>query len=256
MSGGKGFARRVTRDNLNAFAPLLGKKRASERASQGELPDDASNGATNVDPELAAAEAIFQGTPFATGMRYSFPARLGAARGRGVREQIGDVASDIAPVGREELLMRIRPRRDGTQVQFSMVVHESKFMSGVMELTAASDGTKRPLGFDLVGERKNNLRFEAPELAGMRQPVARFRWVSPGEGHARVLRYEVFDAEESAEGRKILAVLKSGIGKPPNTKLSQIGQSETVLSKRNLENSQWYRLQPVKSKRKGARDNS
>ncbi len=115
---------------------------------------------------------------------------------------------------------------------------------------AASNGALKQIGFDYVnqgGVRKVNLaRFEAPELRGMSQPVARFRWI-PDDGAAagEVLQYEIFDAANSLEGEEILSLLEAGIGDMPNTALNDLSEVETVLSKRERQIAQWYRLQSM-----------
>lgn len=243
---GKGFARRVTIDNLGLFLPLLGQGRSSADGPEGQQNGPADAGIRR-DPALAAAEQLFDGTPFRTGARFEYqPQSRGARSGRHVRETKAVVADEMG--GAEVLLMRVRPRRDGTQLQISLLVHRSSFMREAPEVRAASDGALRQIGFDYVrarGVKKVNLaRFEAPELRGMSQPVARFKWIQDdGAAAGEMLQYEIFDAANSSEGEAILSLLEAGIGEMPNTAMKDLSQVETVLSKRERQSAQWYRLQ-------------
>jgi hypothetical protein len=147
----------------------------------------------------------------------------------------------------EALLMRVRPRRDGTQLQISMRVHQGSFMNKADHVISAADGTRRPIGHDFVSrneERVANLaRFEAPEMEAMANPVARFQWVkSAGDDTAKVLQYEIFDADLGGEGAKIYAALSEGISVPPVTNLQSLSREITVLSKSTRAIAQWYRM--------------
>lgn len=162
----------------------------------------------------------------------------------------GAVGVRAASVGSTEvLLMRVRPRRTGTQVQISMQVHQGPFMRGATRVLSAADGSLRSIGYDHTrrgGRRVPNLaRFEAPEMAGMTNPVARFRWVEevePSSAEQRQLQYEVFDADSDDVGRQILTSLRATISSPPNTNLSELNRTTAVVSKRDLARAQWYRL--------------
>lgn len=157
----------------------------------------------------------------------------------------------------EVLLMRVRPRRTGTQLQLSMKVHQGSFMKSATEVVSGLDGSPRAIGYDYTrqrgkkvakrpGKRVANLaRFEAPEMAGMTNPVARFRWVEAAEPSGSVrrqLRYEIFDADSDDEGRQILTELRATISSPPITNLQELSRTTTVVSKSNLAKAQWYRL--------------
>jgi len=147
------------------------------------------------------------------------------------------------PLG-EGLLMRVRPRRDGNQVQISMKILEASFLNGVEEVVSA-DGSIRRIGYNMARGVRNTARFEAPEMKGMENPVARFQWVNAGGSTRepnRVLQYEIFDAENDAEGLTLLKKLEEGIATPPLTKLEELSQEETVLSTSNRASAQWYRL--------------
>lgn len=148
------------------------------------------------------------------------------------------------------LLMRVRPRRNGGQFQISMKVLEASFMKGAKEVVSP-DGARRAIGYNLATRTgsaqtvKNTARFEAPEMMGMKNPVARFRWIDIGRSSGnpeKVLQYEIFDAASSAEGVKILKSLQDGIVSPPVTNLEQLSQEQTVLSVREPSKAQWYRL--------------
>ena len=162
----------------------------------------------------------------------------GTARSAGGRSRRDDM-----------LIMRVRPRRNGRQLQISMRVHKSSFMQGVTEVVSAVGGIPRRIGYDHVtrgGKRVRNLaRFEAPELEGVSNPVVRFTWVgdgAPGASTGKCLQYEVFDAESSKEGAQIFRILEDGIDDPPETDLRALSRTMTVLSKSNREIAQWYRL--------------
>jgi hypothetical protein len=174
--------------------------------------------------------------------------RAGArGRGTGGRRFGGGLPS--APGVGEVLLMRVRPRRDGTQLQVSMTVLRAPFMNGAEEVVSAANGSRRGIGYDHVtrnGIRAPNLaRFEAPELEGMTNPVARFQWVNAGNSGReadRVLQYEIFDADTGGEGARIFRKLEQGIATPPVTNLEQLSREGTVLSKSDRVSAQWYRL--------------
>ncbi|NUT62723.1 phospholipase D family protein [Herbaspirillum sp. C9C3] len=149
----------------------------------------------------------------------------------------------------EVLLMRVRPRRNGNQVQISMKILEASFMNGVEEVVSVQ-GARRRIGYNLARGIRNTARFEAPEMSTMQNPVARFQWVNvrhtgPGRGRERVLQYEIFDAANDPQGLTILRKLESGIADPPLTNLDELSQEETVLSITNLNSAQWYRLDSV-----------
>ena len=145
--------------------------------------------------------------------------------------------------------MRVRPRRTGTQLQISMQVHQGPFVNSATEVVSAQDGSHRTIGYDHTsrsGRRVANLaRFEAPEMAGMTNPVARFRWViaaGPDNVERRQLQYEIFDADDDDDGRQILRELRATISSPPTTNLQNLNLLTTVVSKSNIARAQWYRL--------------
>lgn len=120
MSEGQGFARRVTLENLGAFAPLLrrssGSASTSDKASAyepDESPDlDAANEKLD-DQDLREAEAQFSGESFKIPAHYS--RRTGATGvprvrerqpgSRSLRQSTGSVPQAIQP-GRGPLLWR------------------------------------------------------------------------------------------------------------------------------------------------------
>jgi hypothetical protein len=165
------------------------------------------------------------------------PGRRAAGHGHDVGRTTGSALGEV-------LLMRVRPRRNGNQVQISMRILEASFMHGVDEVVSAN-GSVRPIGYNIARGVRNTARFEAPEMSGMQNPVARFQWVNAGRaerGASRVLQYEIFDASNHREGRAILRKLEEGITSPPLTRLEELSQEETVLSTGNRTNAQWYRL--------------
>lgn len=174
------------------------------------------------------------------------PPRRGTDDPKSGRGQAGNPSSG------EALLMRVRPRRNGKQLQISMRVHRSAFMREAKEVVSARDGSHRPIGYDYVRrnkEKKANLaRFEAPEMEGMTNPVARFRWIDRGDPKSdsgRVLQYEIFDANSEDVGADIFSTLEGGISESPVTDLSALSADQTVISKSNPDSAQWYRLDSV-----------
>lgn len=239
---GKGFARRVTLEALSNFASLLGKRPILE-SSDAEVGSEGNSSAADIDP---AVRELFSGMPVKTGVSFRYDdspeSRRSESPNRSRKPEIGE-----AQARPRVLLMRVRPRRSGTQVQISLVVHGHEFMNKATQVVSAHDGSVRPIGFDRVkrkgGRVKNLARFEAPELKGKVHPVARFSWREhPKDSGEMALHYEIFDAETDSVGQQILAVLESGIGTKANTNLRRLGRSETVLSKGNRQTAQWYRL--------------
>lgn len=141
------------------------------------------------------------------------------------------------------LLMRVKPRRNGNQIQISMKVYEDSFIGSTAAVVSAADNKSRLIGFNFVNrngiKKRNTARFEAPELMSVSNPIVRFRWV--GES-IKVLQYEVFDGDNDVEGIENFKTLSQGIANPPNTRLEKISSGETVLSKSIKEDAQWYRI--------------
>lgn len=147
--------------------------------------------------------------------------------------------------------MRVRPRRNGRQVQISMIVFEGSFMNGATEVIS-TNGTRREIGYNYAIRNNqrvaNTARFEAPEMDGMTNPVIRYHWVSVGDTESEaesVLQYALFDADSNPEGAEILRKLEQGIASSPETDLSELSQDYTVLSRRGRTTAQWYRLDSV-----------
>gem|GEM_PF-1240935 len=181
-----------------------------------------------------------QGEPL-FGRSTTRPAR--AAIGTGGGGSVGEHTNSSGLV--EVLLMRVRPRRDGKQLQISMLVHKAPFVNSAETVVSAGDGSRREVGYNEARGIRNTARFEAPEMEGMTNPVARFQWVDrsdSGTGADRVLQFELFDADKSSEGSKIYNKLNDGIGTPPVTNLERLSHEATVLSKSDRMIAQWYRL--------------
>lgn len=151
--------------------------------------------------------------------------------------------------GRSEvLLMRVRPRRNGNQVQISKIVLNGSFMSGATEVVL-SDGSRRSIGSNAArGAEANTERFEAPGLRDMTNPVARFSWIDVDDAANETdpyLQLELFDAAIGGEGAEIFRMLEEGITTPPVTNLDQLSRDFTGLSTSDRESAQWYRLDLV-----------
>lgn len=143
----------------------------------------------------------------------------------------------------DALLMRVRPRRNGKQLQISMLLHAS-FMRGT-EVVVAENGTRKDVGYNIAKGVRNTARFEAPEMSGMKNPVARFWWEYPKGSKdlaSQVLRYQIFDADDDPEGIDIFQKLEAGIQASASTNLEKLSHTETVISKPNRDIAQWYRL--------------
>jgi len=90
---GRGFSRRVTRGNLDAFRPLLGVP----KADSGSPPDSEATRRSDLeDPELAEAERLFAGTPLKIKMPFAAPKR---ARGTGRKKKRRKKSTDPGPKG-------------------------------------------------------------------------------------------------------------------------------------------------------------
>lgn len=145
------------------------------------------------------------------------------------------------PAAEEVMLMRIKPRRNGNQVQISMAVLTASFMNGTTRVVS-TDGSLRPIGYNYANGVANTARFEAPEMIGMSNPVALFRRINAGDNGGTTVQYEIFDAGAGGEGARILRRLEDGIASPPTTRLNELRRDETVLSKSDRDIAQWYRL--------------
>lgn len=161
-------------------------------------------------------------------------------------------SNDVNEGTDDVLLMRIKPRRNGQQVQISMPIHE-QFM-GSAERLLDSAGEERGVGFNTRSDQsnppnrvRNTARFEAPEMANMQDPVALFRWVNLGEAGSndRRLQFEIFDAATSAKGAEIRDFLEQGIQANPTTNVKQLNHDFTVVTKSDIAAAQWYRLDRV-----------
>jgi hypothetical protein len=175
------------------------------------------------------------------------PATTPPAQGGGTPAEAEgrEAGRGTSPGPGEVLLMRVRKRRgNGNQIQISKVVLRGPFMNGATEVILP-DGSRRRIGGDVTRGGVNTERFEAPGLKDMTNPVARLQWVDPGgSGRTadRLLRLDLFDAERGGVGAEIFRKLEEGIATSPVTNLRRLGREQTVLSKRNRERAQWYRL--------------
>lgn len=153
------------------------------------------------------------------------------------------ISGRVHPEFRRDLLMRVRKRRDGTQLQISMKIYSLLFEKATNFVVSAATGERHDIGYSYKssgGERRpNTARFEAPELEGIGNPVALFRWVG---GSVQVLTYEIYDGDDNGEGARIYKKLQEGIGNPPVTRLEMLSDQITVVSKPNAAIAQWYRL--------------
>jgi len=165
----------------------------------------------------------------------------GGGHGRAIRIQPAKIRTA------EVLLMRVRPRRNGGQVQISMDVL-SAFMRDATEVISI-DGTRHPIGYNLANGIQNTARFEAPEMIEMQNPVARFQWINRGNSGNWNLQYEIFDADSNEDGAAIFRRLEEGIAATPKTNLHELSKGETILSKANREIAQWYRLDDFEQRR-------
>jgi hypothetical protein len=256
LTEGQGFAKRITASSLSTYRALLAERTSSGRdADDGStLPSERHSGvadqAAGADPEIRKAEEQFRGNRFDTGVKlsvYALPAagyRYGAPFRekaiRAVRSQPHEPEPANTSISPDSLYMRILPRRDGTQVQISMIVLDSTFFGNTTELVTADGGT-RTIGFDKadrgITRVANNARFEAPEIGSMSTPVAQFYRDAEGRLHFRA-----YDADSDAVGRDIYSYLVEGVQTPALTNLRRLSTSTTVQSKGALASAQLYRL--------------
>lgn len=146
------------------------------------------------------------------------------------------------PPSANELIMRVRPRRDGTQLQISMRIYPL-FFNDVTDVVSAVSGQRQKIGISKRdssrGRIPNTARFEAPELDGLQNPIAVFKWA--GEASEELV-YQIYDANDNGEGASFYKRLREGISTTPETRLESLSKDYTVLSKSNIESAQWYRL--------------
>jgi hypothetical protein len=162
-----------------------------------------------------------------------------------VSSRTGKTATSKLATTPKVLLMRVRPRRNGKQIQVSLKLLETPFMNGATEVVSAS-GVRRQVGFNFARGIRNTARFEAPEMHGIENPVARFRWVRddlPQRASAQILQYEIFDANKDPAGLRIYQQLEAGIGHPPETDLGALSEDITVITTKQKAKAQWYRLE-------------
>jgi hypothetical protein len=142
---GSGFARRVTGENLNEFKPLLRQPGEFSGEDGDEDAPTTNLASTLADPELARAEALFQGTPVQLRLpvswvdeslslpetlfsnRRSKAARSGTAGGG---TQTPPFAGPAAPVARGPLLWQKVLTRTDAQ-------HQAGNITGDLRLTRA-----------------------------------------------------------------------------------------------------------------------
>lgn len=144
------------------------------------------------------------------------------------------------------LLMKVRPRRNGRQVQISMGIHSGNFMNGAERVVDAA-GNTREIGFNIARGHRNTARFEAPEMAGMNNPVAIFRWVQRPERQddAQELLVEIFDADDSRKGGEILRSLQDGLADRVVVDARRLNYDFTVVSKTDIDQAQWYKMHTI-----------
>lgn len=120
------------------------------------------------------------------------------------RGEIADaVGAKRTAVAGATLLMRLRKGRGGTQTQIPFRVLAS-FFGDEIRVHSADAGTARDMTLSRSGDRRNTMKLQLPEMAQMREPVARFtRTAGP-------ITYELHDAE-SAPGREIKELLNAGL---------------------------------------------
>jgi hypothetical protein len=82
MSEGQGFAKRVTRENLTAFAPLLKPRRAATSSTDDNYRDEDEANTTPPDSAVAQTEALFAGQRVIVRLPFQRPTRGGQTGGR------------------------------------------------------------------------------------------------------------------------------------------------------------------------------
>lgn len=101
ISPGRGFARRVTLDDLGSFAPLL-RPRADRSGRSGPRGGDGAGSGDSQEPDppdplLAAAEELFQGESLRVRVPFTRPARSTGRPGGGESEQPESAPVEATP---------------------------------------------------------------------------------------------------------------------------------------------------------------
>lgn len=118
----------------------------------------------------------------------------------GASEQANSVRTRIVGT---TLLMRLRKGRGRTQTQIPFRVLDS-FFGDEIRVQAVHSGTVREMTVSLSDQKRNTMKLQLPEMANMRDPVARFKRTRNG------ITYEIHDMD-SPEGKQIKLLLDEGL---------------------------------------------
>lgn len=137
------------------------------------------------------------------------PGLASAAAGFGWRLEIVSekvVAASATTIGAGDdrvLLMRLRHGRGRTQTQIPLRVVD-QFFGRDRTVRDLRTGRLRTMTLSMAGERRNTMKLQLPELAGMADPVAKFVRSAAG------VQFELHDSS-SAEGESIASLLDAGL---------------------------------------------
>lgn len=184
MRDGSGFARRVTLQNLQVFAPLL---RASAPHSDDQNTDSRSRedvdldqaNTSPADPALAAAEALFVGKPLEVKKRYRRATITRSGSGRRAETGVVEPPARTLPAPDLRVLVAEIPKAKNRwkQANFDLATFEGFFgaklgtLSTIQLQHVGSDGTLSAVEITPSVEVKSrNFRFELQAASGLRYP--------------------------------------------------------------------------------------
>ena len=173
---GKGFARRVTKLNLVRFVSLL-CDRTKEPSPRPLEEIDSSGPPPGFSPdELAAAQALFDGTGVQVKLPFTFSSgipRLKAASGPGIDEAGSPEGQNDAPFqpGNAVLVSEIPGPGRWSQASFSLKVFTQFFGAGQINLSHINaDGTKTHEIANPIVKKSSNFCYELGAAGGLDYP--------------------------------------------------------------------------------------
>jgi hypothetical protein len=120
-----------------------------------------------------------------------------------VRDGTISISGGKTTIAGTTLLMRLRKGRGNTQTQIPFRVLDL-FFGDEIRVRAAQDGRVRDMTLSMSEERRNTMKLQLPEMAGMQEPFARFQRTSLG------ISYEIYDVD-SNDGQRIKRELEEGL---------------------------------------------
>jgi hypothetical protein len=129
-------------------------------------------------------------------------------------------AADVAV-----LVMRLRKGRGGTQTQIPFAVVDG-FLSGKTKITSGHSHASRTMTQSSSGGSRNTMKLQMPELANIKNPVARIE-----RGYVGTTYY-VYDSD-TEQGREIMRLLEHGRH-----------DGTTRMTSGGMKNGTWWRVVP------------